>query len=48
MTENKPPFAEGAFIHRPPIFSVVNYQFWKMCMNFFVWNQLIKEFGMLS
>jgi len=27
MAENKLPFAEGASINRPPMFSGVNYQF---------------------
>jgi len=29
MDENKLPFAEGAFIHRPPMFSGVNNNFGK-------------------
>jgi len=33
MAENKLPFAEGASIHKPPMFSGVNYQFWKVRMK---------------
>jgi len=48
MAENKLPFAEGAFIHRPPMFSGVNYQFWKVRMKIFIesidqgiWNAIV-------
>jgi len=48
MTENKLPFAEGACIHRPPMFSGVNYQFWKVRMTIFIesinrgiWNAIM-------
>jgi len=34
--EGKLPFGEGASINRPPLFSGVNYQFWKIHMKFFV------------
>ena len=36
MAENKLPFAEDAFIHRPPMFSGVNNQFLKICMKNFI------------
>jgi len=36
MAENKLPFAEGASINRPPMFSCVNYQFWKVRMKIFI------------
>jgi len=36
MAENKLPFAEGASIHRPPMFSGVNYQLWKVRMKIFI------------
>jgi len=36
MVENKLPFAEGASIHRPPMFSGVNYQLWKVRMKIFI------------
>jgi len=36
MAENKLPFAEGTSIHRPPMFSGVNYQFWKVKMKIFI------------
>jgi len=39
MAENKPPFAEGASIHRPPMFCGFSYQF--------LLNLLIVVFGML-
>jgi len=45
MAENKFPFVEGASIHRPPKFSGVNYQFWKIHMKILM-NQLTKAFGM--
>ena len=35
MAENKLSFAEGASIHRPPMFSGINYQFWKIRMKIF-------------
>jgi len=42
------PFAEGASINRPPMFSGVNYQFWKIRMQIFIesidrgiWNAII-------
>jgi len=48
MAENKLPFAEGASIHTPPMFSGVNYQFWKVRMNIFIesidrgmWNAIM-------
>jgi len=41
-------FVEGASIHRPPMFSGVNYQFWKVRMKNFVesidhgiWNAIV-------
>jgi len=48
MAENKLPFAEGASINRPPMFSWVNYKFWKVRMKIFIesldrgiWNAII-------
>ena len=36
MDENHLPFAEGASINRPLMFSGVNYQFWKGRMRIFI------------
>jgi len=36
MAKNKLPFAEVASINRSPMFSGVNYQFWKIRMKIFV------------
>jgi len=36
MAENKLSFAEGASIHKPLMFSGINYQFWKVRMKFFI------------
>ena len=36
MAEGKLPFGEGASINRPPLFSGVNYQFWKIQMKIFI------------
>ena len=48
MVENKLPFAEGASINRPPMFSGVNYQLWKLRMKMFtesidrgIWNAIV-------
>jgi len=48
MAENKLPFAEGATINRLPMFSGVNYQFWKVRMRIFIesidsgiWNAIV-------
>jgi len=48
MAENKLPFVEGASINRPPTFSRVNYQFWKVRMKIFIesivrgiWNTIV-------
>ena len=48
MAENKLSFAEGASIHKPPMFSGVNYQFWKVRMKIFIesidrviWNAIV-------
>ena len=48
MAEKKLPFAKGASINRPPMFSGVNYQFWKVRMKIFiesidrgVWNAIV-------
>jgi len=48
MAENSLSFAEGASINRPPMFSGVNYQFWKIRMQIFIesidrgiWNAII-------
>jgi len=50
MAENKLPFAEGASIHRPPMFNDINYQFWKIGMKIFIesidqgiWDAFINE-----
>jgi len=50
MVENKLPFAEGAFIHRAPMFNGINYQFWKIRMKIFIesiyqeiWDAIINE-----
>jgi len=39
MAENKLHFVEGASIHGLPMFSGINYPFWKICMKFSL-NQL--------
>jgi len=36
MAENKLPFVEGGPIHRPTMFSGINYQFWKIRMKIFI------------
>jgi len=36
MVENKLPFAEGASIPRSPMFSAINYQFWKIRTKIFI------------
>ena len=36
MAESKLPFAEGASIHRLPMFYGLNYQFWKIRMQIFI------------
>ena len=36
MSEFKMPFAEGAFINRPPMFGGVSYAFWKIRMKIFM------------
>jgi len=36
MVEGKLPFVEGASISRPPLFSGVNYAFWKIIMEIFI------------
>jgi len=36
MAENKLPSGEGASIHRPPMSSCINYQFWKIRMKIFI------------
>jgi len=48
MAENRLPFVEGASINRPPIFSGVNYQFWKVRVRIFIesidrgiWNAIV-------
>jgi len=48
MAENKLSFAEGASINRSPMFSGVNYQFWKVRMKIFIesidngnWNAIV-------
>ena len=34
MFENKLPFAKGAYIHKPSMFSGLNYQFGKFATKF--------------
>jgi len=48
MVENKLPFAEGASRHRNPMFSGINYQFWKISTKIFIesidqgiWNAIM-------
>jgi len=48
MAENKLHLAEGASIHRPPMFSGINYQFWKIRINIFnestnhgIWDAIV-------
>jgi len=48
MAEGKLPFGEGASINRPPLFSGVNYQFWKIRMKIFIesldrgiWDEIV-------
>jgi len=36
MAKNKLPFAKSASIHRPSMFSGINYQFWKIRMKIFI------------
>jgi len=36
MVEGKLPFAEGASINMPSLFSGVNYPFWKIRMKIFI------------
>jgi len=36
MAEGKLPFAESASINRPPLFSGVNYPFWKIIIKIFI------------
>jgi len=36
MAENKLSFVEGSSIHRPPMFSCINYQFCKIRMQIFI------------
>jgi len=36
MVENILPFTEGDSINRPPMFSGVNYQFWKVGRKIFI------------
>jgi len=46
MSTNKLPFAEDAFIHRSPMFSRVNYHFWKICIESIdqgIWNAIMNE-----
>jgi len=50
MADNKLPYAEGASIHRPPMFSRVYYQFWKVRMKIFIesidrgiWNAIVNR-----
>ena len=51
MAQNKLPFAKGASIHRPPMFSRVNYQYWKVRMKIFIesidrgiWNAIVNGY----
>jgi len=50
MAESKLPFAEGASIHRPPMFCGLNYKFWKIRMQIFIefidkeiWDAIVNE-----
>jgi len=50
MAENELPFVEGASIHRPPMFTSVNCQFWKIRIKIFIisidqgiWNAMMNE-----
>jgi len=50
MAENKLPFAKGASIHMPPMFSGVNYQVWKVRIKTFIesidrgiWNAIVND-----
>jgi len=36
MVENKLPFVEGTSIHKPPMFSDINYEFWKIRIKIFI------------
>jgi len=36
MAKNKLPFVEGTSINKSPMFSGVNYQFWKVRMKIFI------------
>jgi len=47
MVAKKLPYAKGSSINRPPVFSGVNYQFWKVRMKIFInstdceiWNSI--------
>jgi len=50
MAEGKLPFGEGVSINRPPLFSGVNYQFWKIQMKIFIesldrgiWDAIVND-----
>jgi len=50
MAESKLLFAEGASIHRPPMFCGINYQFWKIRIQIFIesidkgiWDATVNE-----
>jgi len=45
--DEKLPFEEGSFINKPPLFCGLNYQFWKVRMNFLL-SQLMEESMILS
>jgi len=36
MAKNKLAVTEGAVNHKPPMFSGINYQFWKIRMKIFI------------
>jgi len=42
MAKNKLHFDEYASIHRPPIFSGINYQFWKIRMQIFIESTIVE------
>jgi len=50
MAEGKLPLREGTSINRPPLFSGVNYQFWKIRMKIFIesldrviWDAIVND-----
>jgi len=50
MAEGKLPFGESVSINRPPLFSGINYQFWKILMKIFIesldrgiWDAIVND-----